>query len=43
MVLKLTKDFKNFSLADQMNRAAVSIASNIAEGAERNTGHLSST
>jgi four helix bundle protein len=37
MVLKLTKDFKNFSLADQMNRAAVSIASNIAEGAERNT------
>jgi four helix bundle protein len=37
MVLKLTKDLKNLSLADQMNRAAVSIASNIAEGAERNT------
>ena len=36
-VLSFTKGLKNYSLADQMNRAAVSIASNIAEGAERNT------
>jgi len=31
------KDCKDYSLKDQMTRAAVSIASNIAEGAERNS------
>ena len=31
------KDCKEFGLRDQMNRAAVSIPSNISEGAERNT------
>ena len=31
------KDCKDFSFRDQMNRAAVSIASNIAEGAERSS------
>jgi len=31
------KDSRDFSLKDQMNRAAVSIPSNISEGAERNT------
>ena len=31
------KDCKEFSLRDQMNRAVVSIPSNIAEGAERDT------
>ena len=31
------KSSKEYSLKDQMNRAAVSIPSNIAEGAERNT------
>ncbi len=37
-VLKLTKDFpkhEQYGLASQMNRSAVSIASNIAEGAGR--------
>ena len=31
------KNCKDYSLKDQMTRAAVSIASNIAEGAERNS------
>jgi four helix bundle protein len=31
-----TERFKDWSLRDQMRRAAVSVASNIAEGAERN-------
>lgn len=31
------KSCKDYSLKDQMTRAAVSIASNIAEGAERDT------
>ncbi|MEO5960640.1 MAG: four helix bundle protein [Opitutaceae bacterium] len=35
-VYRGTEGFKDWSLRDQMRRAAVSIASNIAEGAERN-------
>jgi len=35
-VYQRTEGFKDWSLRDQMRRAAVSIASNIAEGAERN-------
>ena len=35
-VYRHTETFKDWSLRDQMRRAAVSIASNIAEGAERN-------
>ncbi len=35
-VYQSTEPFKEWSLRDQMRRAAVSIASNIAEGAERN-------
>lgn len=35
-VYRSTEGFKDWSLRDQMRRAAVSIASNIAEGAERN-------
>jgi four helix bundle protein len=31
------KDCKDFGLKDQMNKAAISIPSNIAEGAERNS------
>jgi S23 ribosomal protein. len=34
-VYELLKNCKDFGLKDQMTRAAVSIASNIAEGAER--------
>jgi len=33
----LLKDCKDYGLRDQMTRAAVSIASNIAEGAERDS------
>jgi four helix bundle protein len=36
-VLKKTKDLRPYALADQMSRAAISIASNIAEGSERNS------
>jgi four helix bundle protein len=32
------RECRDFGLRDQMTRAAVSIASNIAEGAERNSG-----
>lgn len=35
-VHRCTESFKDWSLRDQMRRATVSIASNIAEGAERN-------
>ena len=35
-IYDLLKDCKDYGLKDQMTRAAVSIASNIAEGAERN-------
>ena len=35
-VYQCTERFKDWALRDQMRRAAVSIASNIAEGAERN-------
>ena len=35
-VYKFTERFRDWSLRDQMRRAAVSVASNIAEGAERN-------
>lgn len=35
-VYKFTEKFRDWSLRDQMRRAAVSVASNIAEGAERN-------
>ena len=34
-ILWLLKDCKDYVLKDQMSRAAISIASNIAEGAER--------
>lgn len=34
-VFEVLRDVKEFSLRDQMQRAAVSIASNIAEGSER--------
>lgn len=34
-VYELLRDSRDFALKDQMQRAAVSIASNIAEGAER--------
>ncbi|MDR0295959.1 MAG: four helix bundle protein [Prevotellaceae bacterium] len=36
-VYKNFKDCKDFSFKDQIQRAAVSVASNIAEGFERNT------
>lgn len=35
-VYTFTEKFRDWSLRDQMRRAAVSMASNIAEGAERN-------
>ncbi len=36
-VYEILVDFKDYGLKDQMTRAAVSIASNIAEGAERDS------
>ena len=33
----VTNEMKNFALRDQMHRAAISIPSNIAEGAERDS------
>ena len=36
-VYEILKDCRDYGLKDQMTRAAVSIASNIAEGAERNS------
>ena len=36
-IYDILKDCKDYGLKDQMTRAAVSIASNIAEGAERGT------
>ena len=36
-VYEVLKDTRDFGLKDQMTRAAVSIASNIAEGAERDS------
>ena len=36
-VYEVLKDCRDYGLRDQMTRAAVSIASNIAEGAERNS------
>ena len=36
-IYDLLKDCKDYGLKGQMTRAAVSIASNIAEGAERNS------
>jgi four helix bundle protein len=35
-IYTFTEKFRDWSLRDQMRRAAVSVASNIAEGAERN-------
>lgn len=37
IVYSLLKDCKDYSFRDQMQRAAISIASNIAEGAERDS------
>lgn len=37
LVYELLKDCRDFGMKDQMTRAAVSIASNIAEGAERDS------
>ncbi|VTR68655.1 S23 ribosomal protein, S23p family (fragment) [Desulfosarcina cetonica] len=34
-ICSLVRDSREFALRDQMSRAAISIASNIAEGAER--------
>lgn len=36
-IYMILKDCKDYGLKDQMTRAGVSIASNIAEGAERNS------
>ena len=37
-VYELLKECRDFGMKDQMTRSAVSIASNIAEGAERSSG-----
>lgn len=37
MLYELLKDCKDYGLKDQMQRAAVSIPSNLAEGSERNS------
>lgn len=37
-VYRLTSGLQDWSLRDQLRRAAVSVASNITEGAERNSG-----
>ena len=36
-IYEILKDCRDYGLKDQMTRAAVSIASNISEGAERNS------
>lgn len=36
-VYEILKDCRDYGLKDQMTRAAVSIASNVAEGSERNS------